>query len=56
MILLSAFAIVRHAESPAMILGEPFGTLTPTLSVTGLVTDRTIHLGLDAVNTILLLP
>lgn len=34
-ILLSAFAIVRHAESLATILGEPFGTLILTLSVIG---------------------
>ena len=35
-ILLSAFAIVRHAESLATILGEPFGTLVLTLSVIGI--------------------
>ncbi len=34
-ILLSAFAIVRHAESLAIILGEPLGTLILTLSVIG---------------------
>lgn len=34
-ILLSAFAIVHHAESLAIILGEPFGTLILTLSVIG---------------------
>lgn len=34
-ILLSAFAIVHHAESLAIILGEPFGTLVLTLSVIG---------------------
>ena len=34
-ILLSAFAIVRHAESLALILGEPLGTLVLTLSVIG---------------------
>lgn len=34
-ILLSAFAIVRHAESLAVILGEPLGTLVLTLSVIG---------------------
>ena len=34
-ILLSAFAIVRHAESLATILGEPFGTLVLTLSIIG---------------------
>jgi len=34
-ILLSAFAVVRHAESLAIILGEPFGTLILTLSVIG---------------------
>ena len=33
--LLSAFAIVRHAESLATILGEPLGTLILTLSVIG---------------------
>jgi len=32
---LSAFAIVHHAESLAIILGEPFGTLVLTLSVIG---------------------
>jgi Ca2+:H+ antiporter len=35
-ILLSAFAIVRHAESLAVILGEPLGTLILTLSVIGI--------------------
>jgi Ca2+:H+ antiporter len=35
-ILLSAFAVVRHAESLAVILGEPLGTLILTLSVTGI--------------------
>lgn len=34
-ILFSAFAIVHHAESLAIILGEPFGTLVLTLSVIG---------------------
>ena len=34
-ILLSAFAIVRHAESLAIILGEPLGTLLLTLSIIG---------------------
>ena len=34
-ILLSAFAIVRHAESLALILGEPLGTLVLTLSIIG---------------------
>ena len=34
-ILLSAFAIVRHAESLACILGEPLGTLVLTLSIIG---------------------
>ncbi len=34
-ILMSAFAIVRHAESLAIILGEPFGTLVLTLSIIG---------------------
>ena len=34
-ILMSAFAIVRHAESLAEILGEPFGTLVLTLSIIG---------------------
>lgn len=33
--LFSAFAIVRHAESLATILGEPLGTLILTLSVIG---------------------
>ena len=35
-ILLSAFSLVRHAESLAVKLGEPFGTLVLTLAVTGL--------------------
>jgi Ca2+:H+ antiporter len=35
-ILLSAFAIVRHAESLAEIVGEPIGTLILTLSVIGI--------------------
>lgn len=34
-ILFSAFAVVRHAESLATILGEPLGTLILTLSVIG---------------------
>jgi Ca2+:H+ antiporter len=35
-ILISAFALVRHAESLALKLGEPLGTLILTLSVTGI--------------------
>src|SRR5262245_53585791 len=35
-ILLSAFAAVRHAEALAVKLGEPLGTLILTLSVTGI--------------------
>ncbi len=35
-ILVSAFAVVRHAESLAVKLGEPLGTLVLTLSVTGI--------------------
>lgn len=35
-ILLSAFAVVRHAEAIAEQLGEPLGTLVLTLSVTGI--------------------
>jgi Ca2+:H+ antiporter len=35
-ILMSAFALVRHAESIAAKLGEPLGTLVLTLAVTGL--------------------
>ncbi len=35
-ILVSAFAVVRHAESLAVRLGEPLGTLVLTLSVTGI--------------------
>jgi len=35
-ILSSAFAVVRHAEGIAVILGEPLGTLVLTLSVTGI--------------------
>lgn len=34
-ILMSAFAIVRHAESLAILLGEPLGTLVLTLSIIG---------------------
>ena len=35
-ILFSAFAVVRHAEGLAVLLGEPVGTLVLTLSVTGI--------------------
>jgi Ca2+:H+ antiporter len=35
-ILLSSFAVVRHAESVAVKVGEPLGTLILTLSVTGI--------------------
>jgi Ca2+:H+ antiporter len=35
-ILISAFAVVRHAESLAAKLGEPLGTLVLTLSITGI--------------------
>ena len=35
-ILLAAFSIVRHAESLAIKLGEPLGTLVLTLSATGI--------------------
>jgi Ca2+:H+ antiporter len=35
-ILFSAFSIVRHAESLAVILGEPVGTLVLTLAVIGI--------------------
>src|SRR5438093_2335430 len=35
-ILISSFAIVRHAESLAVKLGEPLGTLVLTLAVTGI--------------------
>ena len=35
-ILLSAFAVVRHAEALAERLGEPLGTLVLTLAVTGI--------------------
>lgn len=35
-ILLSVFAVVRHAESLAATLGEPLGTLVLTMSVTGI--------------------
>ena len=34
-ILLAAFAIVRHAESLAILLGEPYGTLVLTLAIIG---------------------
>ena len=36
LILLAAFSVVRHAESLAIILKEPLGTLVLTLSVTGI--------------------
>lgn len=35
-ILLSAFAVVRHAEAVAFHLGEPLGTLVLTLSMSGM--------------------
>ncbi len=35
-ILLAAFSVVRHAESLAIMLREPLGTLVLTLSVTGI--------------------
>lgn len=35
-ILASAFAVVRHAEGLAVLLGEPFGTLVLTLSMSGM--------------------
>jgi Ca2+:H+ antiporter len=35
-ILLSAFAVVRHSEGLAAILGEPFGTLVLTLAITAI--------------------
>jgi Ca2+:H+ antiporter len=35
-ILLSAFAVVRHSEIVASIVGEPYGTLILTLAVTGI--------------------
>src|SRR5262245_54502904 len=35
-ILLSSFAVVRHAEHLAARLGEPLGTLILTLAVTGI--------------------
>ena len=35
-VLLSAFAVVRHAEHLALKLGEPGGTLVLTLAVTGI--------------------
>jgi Ca2+:H+ antiporter len=35
-ILLSAFAVVRHSESLAEIVGEPFGTLVLTLAITAI--------------------
>ena len=34
--ILSAFAVVRHAEALAERLGEPYGTLTLTLAITGI--------------------
>lgn len=35
-ILVSAFAVVRHAEALAVRLGEPYGTLVLTLSMSGM--------------------
>ena len=35
-VILSAFSVVRHAEALAEKLGEPFGTLILTISVTGI--------------------
>lgn len=35
-ILISAFAVVRHADSMAVLLGEPLGTLVLTLSMSGM--------------------
>jgi Ca2+:H+ antiporter len=35
-ILLSAFAVVRHSECVAEIVGEPFGTLILTFAITGI--------------------
>ncbi len=35
-ILISAFAVVRHAEALAEIFGEPFGTLVLTLAMSGM--------------------
>jgi Ca2+:H+ antiporter len=35
-VLLSAFAVVRHAEGLAVRLGEPYGTLVLTIAVTGI--------------------
>lgn len=34
--ILSAFAVLRHAEQLATRLGEPMGTVILTLSVTGI--------------------
>ena len=35
-VLASAFAVMRHAEGLAVRLGEPFGTLVLTLSMSGM--------------------
>jgi len=35
-VMLSSFAVVRHAEGLAVRLGEPFGTLVLTIAVTGI--------------------
>src|SRR6185369_16187893 len=35
-IFVSAFAVVRHAEALAVRLGEPYGTLVLTLSMSGM--------------------
>jgi Ca2+:H+ antiporter len=35
-VMLSSFAVVRHAEGLAVKLGEPFGTLVLTIAVTGI--------------------
>jgi Ca2+:H+ antiporter len=42
-ILVSAFAVVRHAEGLAELLGEPIGTLVLTLSMSGMEM-MTVHL------------
>jgi Ca2+:H+ antiporter len=63
-ILLSALAVVRHAESVAVKLGEPLGTLVLTLSVIGIevmmiggvmaVGDGNVTLARDAMFAVLM--
>ena len=53
-ILLSAFAVVRHSEALAAILGEPFGTLILTFAITAIevMMIAAVMLGGPAVSTL----